>query len=350
LPARPHSPPRVLLVYNQPVLPPDHPDSASENDILETVEEVAKVLPPDRFEVTRLGYARDPRVLLDKLGDWRPEVVFNLFEGEADRTATEVYHAALLEWAGVPFTGSPAFALALGRDKVRSKHLFRGAGLMTAAFQVAEALNPPPWPHPWPAIVKPACQDASVGIDQGSVVKSQPELDARVAYVFGRYGGPVLVEEFIPGREFHVHVIDGPDGRPVVLPPTEIRFEAGPGYWPIYTYEGKWNEQSVEFKSTPYDTQVDLPGSLWEQVRAMCTAAYRLVGMRDYGRVDLRVTPEGRAHVLEVNPNPYLNSLALIEGLKRAGRTFPEFIQTLVHQAAERSSSGRMETIRGAAT
>lgn len=336
MPARPHRPPRVLIVYNQPVLPPDHPDFLSENDILETVEEVAKVLPTDQFEVDRLGYARDPRVLIDKVRAWHPDVVFNLFEGEADRTETEVYHAALLEWAGVPFTGSPSFALALGRDKVRTKHLFRGAGRATAAFQVVEAKGAPPWPHPWPAIVKPACQDASVGIDQGSVVKTQSELEARVAYVFEKYGGPVLVEEFIPGREFHVHVIDDADGRPVVLPPTEIRFEAGPGYWPIYTFEGKWNEQSVEYKSTPYDTEVELPGTLWEQVKDMCSAAYRLIGLRDYGRVDLRVTPEGKAYVLEVNPNPYLNSLALVGGLKRAGRSYAEFIRALVRRAANR--------------
>jgi D-alanine-D-alanine ligase len=330
-------PPRVLIAYNEPVLPPDHPDFASENDVLETVAEVAKVLPPAEFEVERLGYARDPRVLLDKLREWKPRVVFNLFEGEADRTETEVYHAVALEWAGVPFTGSPAFALALGRDKVRAKHLFRGAGLTTAAFQVVEAPDPPPWPHGWPAFVKPACQDASVGIDQGSVVQSQTELDARIAQVFEKYGGPVLVEEYIPGREFHVHVIDGPDGRPEVLPPTEIRFEAGAGYWPIYTYEGKWNEQSVEFKLTPYDTTVELPPPLWRQVSDICAAAYRLLGMRDYGRVDLRVTPYGRAYVLEVNPNPYLNSKALVGGLRRVGRSFPEFVRSLVRRSLGRS-------------
>jgi D-alanine-D-alanine ligase len=334
----PQRPPRVLIVYNEPVLPPDHPDYASESDIHETVEEVAKVLPPDRFEVERLGYARDPRVLLDRLRAWRPDVVFNLFEGEADRTETEVYHAAVLEWAGVSFTGSPAFALALGRDKVRAKHLFRGAGLATAAFQMAESPGPPPWPHGWPAIVKPACQDASVGIDQGSVVKSQAEVDARVAYVFEKYGGPVLVEEYIPGREFHVHVLDGPDGPPMVLPATEIRFEAGAGYWPIYTFQGKWNEQSVEFKTTPYDTAVELPAPMWGQVVDICAAAYRLVGMRDYGRVDLRVTPDGRAYVLEVNPNPYLNSKALVDGLARVGRSFPEFVQSLVRNGTQRST------------
>ena len=332
----PERSPRVLIVYNRPVLPPDHPDFASENDILETVAEVAKVLPPDVFDVERLGYSRDPHALLDRLRDWRPDVVLNLFEGEADRTETEVYHAAVLEWAGVPFTRSPAFALALGRDKVRAKHLFRGAGLTTAAFQVIEAPDPPPWPHGWPAFVKPARQDASVGIDQGSVVQSQPELTARVAYVFEKYGGPVLVEEYISGREFHIHVIDAPDRQPFVLPPTEIRFEAGDGYWPIYTYAGKWNEQSVEFKSTPYDTTVELPPPLWERLRDVCTAAYRLIGMRDYGRVDLRVTPDGRAYVLEVNPNPYLNSLALVNGLLAIGRTQEQLLVNLTLAAIAR--------------
>src|SRR5687767_5990343 len=98
----PKRPTRVLVVYNDPVLPPDHPDRASETDVLETVEEVEKVLPPDQFAVARLGYARDPRALLSKLRAFRPHVVCNLFEGEADRTETEVYHAGLLEWAAVP--------------------------------------------------------------------------------------------------------------------------------------------------------------------------------------------------------------------------------------------------------
>jgi D-alanine-D-alanine ligase len=327
--------PRVLIVYNQPVLPPDHPDAASEHDVLETVDEVAKVLPATEFDVSRLGYARDPRVLIRKVRAWKPDVVVNLFEGEADRTATEVYHAAVLEWLGVPFTGCPAVALALGRDKVRTKYLLRGAGLPTAAFRVVEEPGGVEWPGPWPAFVKPACQDASVGIDQGSVVTSAAELDARVRLVFERYGGPVLVEEYVPGREFHVHVMDDPTG-PVILPPTEIRFRPRDGYWPVYTFASKWDELSEDFKSAPLDTMVELPADLRRRIEEVCRAAYRLIGMRDVGRIDLRVTPDGQPFVLEGNPNPYLNSIALVDGLKRIGRQFPEFIQGLVRQALGR--------------
>jgi D-alanine-D-alanine ligase len=330
--------PRILIVYNQPVLPAGHPDALSEVDIIETVDEVEKVLPASDFVVERFGYARRPQLLLSKLEDWMPDTVFNLFEGEADRTATEVYHAALLEWMRVPFTGSPAAALSLCRDKIRTKYLLQGAGISTPAFQIVES-TPRTWAHGWPAIVKPATQDASVGIDQGSVVTSQSQLEARVAHVLERFGPPVLVEQYIPGREFHVHVFDDQrTGQSRVMPPGEIRFEAGGDYWPIYTYEGKWNEQSVEYKKTPLDTSVTLPGPLVERIDEICLATYRLLGMRDYGRVDVRVTPEGRPFVLEVNPNPYLNSIILVKGLERLGISFAEFVQNMTRAALGRKA------------
>jgi len=328
----------VLIVYNQPVLSAGHPDAAQELDVLETVVEVEKVLPGEDFEVARFGYARDPRLLLDRLAEWRPDVVFNLFEGEADRTATEFYHAAVLEWARVPFTGSPAAALALARDKVRTKYLLRGGGLLTAPFLVLDEPREFDWPHAWPAFVKPACQDASVGIDQQSVVTTPAQLAARVRYVFDRYGPLVLVEQYVTGREFHVHVFEESDSRVQVMPPAEVRFRSGPGYWPVYTYDGKWNESSVEFRNTQLVGNVTLEGELGDRVAHVCATAYRLLGMRDYARVDLRVTPLGEPYVLEVNPNPYLNSLILMEGLKAMGRQFPEFVRGLVRNALDRAS------------
>jgi D-alanine-D-alanine ligase len=325
----------VLIVYNEPVLPADHPDAASEADILETVVEVEKVLIGDEFVLDKFGYSRNARLMLDKLDDWKPDVVFNLYEGEADRSATEVYHAALLEWAIVSFTGSPSSALAFGRDKVRTKYLLRGAGLPTAGFQVIDPSTDIHWMHAWPAIVKPAYQDASVGIDQGSVVASQAELAARVDLLLKRFGGPLLVEQFINGREFHVNLFD--EGNELhVVPSTELKFQVGTGYWPIYSYEGKWNEASVEYKGTALQTGVTLPSPLQERVESVCRDAYRLVGMRDFGRVDVRITEDGTPYVLEVNPNPYLNSIGLVDGLKAMGRSFPEFIQGLVRNALAR--------------
>src|SRR5437660_576080 len=124
-------PTRVLVLYNQPVLAPDHPDAASERDVLETVEVVSGYLLHEGFSVCRLGVSHDPQVLLSGLWQERPEVVFNLFEGTADDGDTEAHVAGLLEWLGIPFTGCPARTACIARDKPLTKHLLRGAALAT---------------------------------------------------------------------------------------------------------------------------------------------------------------------------------------------------------------------------
>src|SRR6202035_1220730 len=125
--------------------------------------------------------------LLDGLRRRRPDVVFNLFEGTADHGTTEAYVAGLLDWLHLPFTGSPFHTLCLARSKHLTKHLFQGAGLPTPEFFIVEDLPTPPCRLEWPVIVKPAQQDASVGLDQGSVVTDQERLDARVACLLRNY-------------------------------------------------------------------------------------------------------------------------------------------------------------------
>ena len=125
------------------------------------------------FEVGAIGIARDPAALCNAIRERRPDVVFNLFEGLPEWGETEGYCIALLEWLGVPFTGSTLAATCLTRDKGLTKQLLRGAGLPTAAYFVVEALPVPPCPLAWPLIVKPGNQDASVGLDQGSIVSEQ---------------------------------------------------------------------------------------------------------------------------------------------------------------------------------
>src|SRR5262245_1155518 len=112
--------PRILILYNEPVLPPDHPDRASEVELLATVKDIEAVLAKAGFQIEKLGVGNDPSVLLTGLNGDRPDLVFNLFEGLADRPQTEATVAGLLEWLDVPFTGSPSAALSLGRDKLRT--------------------------------------------------------------------------------------------------------------------------------------------------------------------------------------------------------------------------------------
>jgi D-alanine-D-alanine ligase len=330
--------PSVLVLFNQPVLPLDHPDAGAEHDVLDTVKNTVAVLTAAGFDVRQLGVSYDPQPLLDEIRHRRPDAVFNLFEGLATQTSTEVSIAALLEWLGVPFTGSPAAALALGRDKIRTKHLLASAGLPTPAFRVVESAPAPAWDGGWPAIVKPACQDASVGIDQGSVVTSQEQLDDRVRYVLDHYGPPVLVEEFVFGREFHVNLVEhGPDPSPLVLPLAEIAFrQTNPDHWPVYTFSAKWDVDSEEYRSAPLQEGVTIDPELMGRLREIGAKAFRLLLCRDYARLDVRMTDVGDFSVLEVNPNPYLNSQALVSGMEAIGKSHEHLVVELALGAIAR--------------
>lgn len=317
-------PPRILVLYNEPVLPASHPDAGAEHDILDTVADTFKILVAAGFEARKIGINHDPQAFLDEVRDHPPDAVFNLFEGIPTQPGTEVSVAALLEWLNLPFTGCPSPCLAIGRDKVRAKHLLTAAKLPTAPYLVVPEGDPVPrWRRGWPAIVKPAAQDASVGIDQGSVVNSQAELAARVEHVRRAYGGDCLVEAFVFGRELHVNVMQV-NGAPVpeVLPLAEIEFhDTRPGRWPVYTFTAKWDMESDEYKNAPLKAPVYIDPPLFAKLEKIARRAFRLFECRDYARLDVRMTPEGRFAVLEVNPNPYLNSLALVNGMMATGRT-----------------------------
>ena len=125
---------RVLILYNEPVLPMSHPDAESEHEIFYTVDEVAKTLIAAGFGVTRLGASHDPARMVAAIEKKKPDVVFNLFEGTADQPGTEAVVAGLLEWLQIPFTGCPSGCLGLARTKHVAKTLLQGAGLPTAEF------------------------------------------------------------------------------------------------------------------------------------------------------------------------------------------------------------------------
>jgi D-alanine-D-alanine ligase len=327
---------RVLVLYNEPVLPESHPDAYSEREILYTTEVVSQHLTAAGFEVSCLGAGRDPAALFAGLRKHKPDVVFNLFEGLADQGSTEGHVAGLLDWMGIPYTGCSHQVLCLARSKHLTKHLLAGAGLPTPEFFVVHALPIPPCTLGWPVIVKPAEQDASIGVDQGSVVTNLESLTGRVAYLLEQYGPPVLVEEFIPGREFNVGVIQMPDLR--VLPISEIAFvEKKPGYWPIVTYDAKWNPGTTDYEATPPRYPANVTPRLAERLSNLSRKAFQVLGCRDYARVDFRVRPNGTPYILEVNPNPDFSPEAGLSGaLQTAGITHAQFTVELIWNALGR--------------
>lgn len=327
----------VLVLYNQPLLPPSHPDAESEHTVVAVAERIAAILNQAGITARLFGMAPDPSHLWDELKRHKPDVVFNLFEGNPDHVETESYVAGLLDWAKVPYTGCPFATLTLARMKPMTKLLLKGAGLPTADFQVVHQPPAPTCELPFPVIVKPGGQDASVGVSQKSVCQSQAEVAERVQLLFGQYGPPVLIERYVDGREFNVGLIELPELQ--TLPIAEIVFPRGkPGVWPILTYEGKWEIGSEAYTQTPSRHADDLPAPLVAELNLLARTTYRLLGCRDYARVDFRVTPEGRPFILEVNPNPEISPEAQFTGcLGSAALPHGEFVVRLARQALTRS-------------
>lgn len=333
--------PSVLVLCNQPMLPKGHPDFDSEHSVVVIADKIMAILREEGYRVAPLRLGADPTVLWDELKTRTPAVVFNLYEGQPDNTETESYVAGLLDWAGVSYTGSPFATLSLARAKHRAKYLLRGARLPTADFFVIDRLPMPVCPLEFPVIVKPAEQDASVGMDQASVCVNAIELAERVRYIFETYGAPVLVEQYISGREFNVAVIELPDLR--TLPPTEITFpKETPGNWSILTYTGKWAPGSAEYESTPLSRPTDLGAATLRKLDRLARKTFRLLGCRDYARVDFRMNAEGKPFILEVNPNPEIGAHSGFTGtLGSAHIPHREFILRLVQQALSRKDAPR---------
>jgi D-alanine-D-alanine ligase len=333
------SAPRILILYNEPTLPADHPDADSEHDVLETADIIARHLQTGGFSVSRLGITTDPKAILDGLLAAKPDAVFNLYEGTAGWGNSEEYVAGILELLRIPYTGCPTLPMTLCRNKPLAKQLFAGAGIPTAPFFVVENGPCPPCPLPWPVIVKPGKEDASVGIDQTSVCQTQSELETRVEYIRKTYGPSILVEQLIVGREFHVPVIER-DGHRIVLPFSEILFPPPPDsspIWPIVTFDAKWKPHSRDFAATPAKNPAEVDDALHKTVSRIVLKTFDLLGCRDYARVDLRVDGTGRPFVLEMNPNPCINPLAgVAAALESAKMPYDEFLFGLVRAALRR--------------
>jgi D-alanine-D-alanine ligase len=332
----------VVVLYNEPVLSADNPDWASEAGVLETVDAVSQALGTHGHRTSRLPVRAEFASILRRLStDPRPDVVFNLCEGLQGTGGGEAQVAGLVELSGVPMTGGRLECLALARDKARTKWLLSGAGLPTADFFYLDAGDSLPGAalrealRHGPAIVKPACEDGSLGIGPDSVVSEFAQLERQVQAIRRRYG-PVLIERFIAGREFNAAVIAL--GEPQLLPLAEIVFEGETDpRRQLVTYDAKWSPNSAADLGTPSHCPADIRPELAAEIRRVALAAFRVIGCRDYARIDVRVNAQDQVYILEVNANPDLApSAGLARSLKAAGIPYDDFINQVTEQAAGR--------------
>lgn len=315
---------------------PGAPPGASEPDVH---EEVYRAL-------ESLGYRPQYSVLegdkesLERLARTRSSLVFNLTESYAGDDTKDLHVAAYLELLGKPFTGADARALHLGQDKALAKKILRYHGIPTADFVTvprgARRIEGAP---PFPLIVKPSREDGSIGIDTGSVVHDEKALRERVRYIHDTFSGPALVERYIDGREIYAAVIG--NDPPEALPLVELDLSRVPDGLPkIAGAEVKWWRGSDIYRQTPPVYPKKLPRALTRRIQNVAVEAYRVLGLRDYGRVDLRVTDRGEIFVLEVNPNPWLSSdCELFMAWHKRGGSYNDLVGRVVELALERAAA-----------
>lgn len=328
--------PRVAVLFNAPVLPAGHPDAVSESDVVAVAQAVAGALHGAGFEPTLVAAAPPVSRLVDDLLQARADVVFNLIEGFGGQSGGEAHITALLELLGLPYTGCPPEAQAVCHHKGWTKALLKGLGLPTARFSVLEPGDPlPDLLDLGPVIVKPEAEDASLGIEQASVVITEANLAARIDWVRSRYGPRVLLESYLPGPEYNLGVLALPE--PAALPVAEVVYQVESGTWPILTYGAKWAEGSAEDRASPIRCPAQIEQDLAGRLSDLAVAAFRATGCADYVRVDFRLDDRGEPMILEVNPNPDIGpSAGWARALRASDRDYAATLGALARQAIAR--------------
>jgi D-alanine-D-alanine ligase len=299
-------------------------------------EEIFEVLKAGGHDPFYHALDGEPDSLL-AVADLEADLFFNLTESFAGDDTKEMNVAAYLELLGQRFTGTGPQGLYLAQDKALAKKIFAFHGIRTPVFATCYR-GRLDWAHDvtFPVIVKPALEDGSIGIDFRAVVSSIKELMAQIDRIHAEFDTPVLIEEYIEGREIYVALLG--NGTPEVLPIVELDLSRLPKGTPrIAGTEVKWGEGTEAFRDTQPFFPDDLEPAQVEEIHRTAVAAYQALKLRDYGRVDFRVATDGTPHVIEVNPNPWLLSTAEFAlAAKKSGRAHAELIDEIVDLALAR--------------
>jgi D-alanine-D-alanine ligase len=291
----------------------------------------------------RLAVDAEVQPLINELTRESPDLVFNLAESFRGKSALESNVAALLNLIDLRYTGSSPAGLMLAGDKTLTKKVLAFHGILSAKFATVYR-GQVDWAEDikFPLLVKPPQEDASLGITQKSIVNNVKELLDVMGGTQQEYQSAVLVEEFIDGREFYVGVLG--NSKVEALPIIELDFSKFPKDLPkIASWEAKWgddgDEKGAQFAGTESIFPTDLPEDLAKRIQQVSIDSFQALRLRDYGRVDLRVTPKEEIYVIEANPNCYLEAKSeFARAAQKGGLEYPALISRIVELASARYS------------
>jgi D-alanine-D-alanine ligase len=343
---------KVLILYNEPIPEKRRKSQKSQQKQLEfePVFSLQEINPIEEFNIIaeslkKFGYEAYTLNIRDDVNHFlrdteknKPDVIFNFVELFHDQPRLEMNFTGLLELLNIPYTGATPLALGTCQNKTLTKRILRASGIRTPRFKIIKQMTESfRTGLKYPLIVKPAWEDASVGIDNNSIVNNLEELKKRVDYVLTSFKQPALIEEFILGRELNVAVFG--DKNPIVLPISEIDFSELPEHLhPIVSYQAKWDPMHEAYHKTIPICPALLPKRIQKQAEKMALMCFKTMGVRDYARVDMRLSKaDNKLYVLEVNPNPDLTEDAgFMRSASHAGFDYATTLKMIVDYAYER--------------
>ncbi|MCW9095495.1 MAG: ATP-grasp domain-containing protein [Ignavibacteriaceae bacterium] len=348
---------KVAVVYNEPepemyLKPPEKTENGSSDFV--PYFEVDKTTPMEEYDYVvqrlknvgldafTLNIKDNLQLLLSTLEEKKPDVIFNFVEIYKDNPRYEMNVVGMYELLGIPYTGAPALSLANCQNKILAKRLLSSSGIrIPKFFIVTEKSSRYTHKLKYPFLVKPPFEDASVGIENESIVTNSKQLRERIDYVLKYFAPPVLVEEFIEGRELNVAVMG--DRRLRVLPISEIDFSEMPDHLHnIVSYQAKWDPHHESYHKTIPICPAPLPKNIERKAKEIAFKAFKVMGCRDYARVDMRLSKENKLYVLEVNPNPDLTEGAgFMRSAEHAGMTYGQALKRIVKYALSRNSNSK---------
>lgn len=296
---------------------------------LESGGHVVELIQADRFLLAKL------KKFLPKLSKRRPNgIVLNLALGVQGK-CRYTHVPAILEVAGIPYTGSAPMGHALAQDKVIAKQIFMSSNLPTPNYRVflSPELDPPFLKYP--VIVKPRGEAASFGL---KIVNNDVSLKEAVTELFAEYRQPALAEEFVEGREVNVAVLG--NHSPKALPVLELAMDDGPRA--IYNYETKFKKAGG--KRLRKICPAKLPPETAAYIQKLAVQAFQALNIYDYGRVDFRLDQYNQPYILEMNSMASVNpDSSFVTSARKAGLSYDRLINQIIEVAVERYSKEEPE-------
>lgn len=311
-------------------------DTYAEWDSIDTITAVADALKNGGNEVELIEADENAYV---KLSGLKPEIVFNVAEGFYG-PSRESQIPSILEMLNIPYTGSDSITTGICHDKSRCKEILSYYKIPNPEFFISNgSLNG--YNKKFPKFVKPLHEGSSKGIYNSSVVNNEKELEREVERIREIYNQDALIENFIPGKEFTVAMLGNGDELKV-LPVIEINLDEVPsGFNKIYSYEVKWFFDTRENKLDIFRCPADIDKILHSRIEKICKDTYKVLRIRDWARIDLRLDDEGIPNIIEINPLPGIlpdpdDNSCYPKAARTAGMNYEETINAVLNHAKKR--------------